>query len=398
MQFDILALDAHQTERRLALEAADASAARRAAAREGLTVLEIRVEPDVQRSALPATGRTTRFDLDLFCQELLAMIEAGVTVPEALQTLADKAHGVGGRVLGALTQALSEGQPLSRSMAMQPEIFPALLTESMRAAERTSDYAPALRRFVEFRRLARELRSKLVAAALYPMILLGVSGAVLLFLVGYVVPRFAQVYEDLGDRIPAASRLLLSLGTGLTAQPAVSASVALAIVAAAVLAVRSGWVGGLLIAAARALPRLRQMLDTVEMARLYRTLALLLSGGIPMVAALELAAGVLPGATARRLEAARRGIGEGRSFSDSLAGQGLSTAVADRFFRVGEATGRLAEMIDRAADFHEEEVGRSADWIGRVIGPVMMLVMGIVIGFVVVLMYMPIFALTEALR
>jgi general secretion pathway protein F len=81
-----------------------------------------------------------------------------------------------------------------------------------------------------------------------------------------------------------------------------------------------------------------------------------------------------------------------------MADQGLSTVVADRFFRVGERTGSLAEMMDRAADFHEEEVSRRAEWLGRVIGPMMMLVMGVLIGLVVVLMYMPIFELADAVQ
>jgi general secretion pathway protein F len=146
------------------------------------------------------------------------------------------------------------------------------------------------------------------------------------------------------------------------------------------------------------IPRLREVLVAAEFSRLYRTLALLLHGGIPMVASLQVARGLLPLNLARRLDLAERAVSEGRSFSDSLREQGLSTAVADRFFRVGEGSGKLAEMIDRAADFHEEEVARGADWLGRVIGPFLMLIMGLVIGMVVVLMYMPIFSLAEAIQ
>jgi len=117
-----------------------------------------------------------------------------------------------------------------------------------------------------------------------------------------------------------------------------------------------------------------------------------------MVASLQVARGLLPAHLAGRLDESRRSIGEGRTFSDSMQAQGLSTAVADRFFRVGEGSGKLAEMIDRAADFHEGEVARGADWLGRVIGPFLMLIMGVLIGLVVVLMYMPIFSLAEAVQ
>ena len=397
MQFRVLAIDANAAERRLVLDAADAAAARRSAAGSGLAVLEISPVNEGHAWRRPSGAR--RFALDLFCQELLAMVQAGITVREALHTLADKERESGGSAtLGALLQAIEEGQPLSVAMAAQPAIFPLLLTESMRAAERTSDYAPALQRFVQYRQLAQQMRSKLVSAALYPMILLGVSGLVLLFLIGYVVPRFAQVYDDMGDRMPAASRALMVLGKALSAHPALSAGVVAALFLGAVAAWRAGAGQALLRALASAVPRIRQMLMTVEMARLYRTLALLLSGGMPLVASLDLAAGVLPPATAQRLQAARQRVSEGQGFADSFAALGLTTLVAERFFRVGERTGRLAEMIDRAADFHEDEAARAADWIGRVIGPVMMLVMGVVIGCVVVLMYMPIFQLTEMVQ
>jgi general secretion pathway protein F len=301
-------------------------------------------------------------------------------------------------VIGGLLKTVEEGLPLSAAMLAQPAMFPVLLTESVRAAERTSDYAPALQRFVAYRRLAQQMHGKLVAAALYPMILLGVSALVLLFLIGFVVPRFAQVYEDMGDRMPAASRALMVLGQALTAHPLVSVAVAAALLLAACAAWRGGAGRLLLRGLAAVIPRVHELLTTAEMARLYRTLALLLSGGMPLVASLDMAAGVLPPATATRLKLARQRVSEGHQFADSLAAQGLTTLVAERFFRVGERTGRLAEMIDRAAEFHEEEVARAADWVGRVIGPLMMLVMGVVIGFVVVLMYMPIFQLTEMVQ
>ena len=397
MQFRVLAIDAQAAECRLLLDAPDLAAARQSAASRGLAVLEC--VPMAAGASWRGGSAARGVALDLFCQELLAMVQAGITVREALHTLADKeALGGGARVIGALLTTVEEGLPLSAAMLAQPSVFPVLLTESVRAAERTSDYAPALQRFVDYRRLAQQMHGKLVAAALYPMILLGVSVLVLLFLVGFVVPRFAQVYEDMGDRMPAASRVLMLLGQGLTAHPLMSLAVAGALVLAGVAAWRRGAGRLLLRGLAAAVPRIRELLTTAEMARLYRTLALLLSGGMPLVASLEMAAGVLPPATATRLKAARQRVSEGQQFADSLAAQGLTTLVAERFFRVGERTGRLAEMIDRAAEFHEEEVARAADWVGRVIGPLMMLVMGVVIGLVVVLMYMPIFQLTEMVQ
>lgn len=400
MRYDVIALDAVAGEHRLQFEARDEAELRRVAAREGLAVVQLRAceDPSLRPTAGSAAqrrARTARFPLDLFCQELLAMVRSEIPVREALQTLARK-DGPGGLIERLLVD-VEEGLPLSQALAHHPAVFPPLLVESMRAAERTSDYVPALERFVHYRRLGQMLRGKLLAAALYPTLLLAVSLLVLLFLVVFVVPRFALVYEDMGDRLPLASRLLLDLGQTLSSHPGTIAAAVVMVLLLGRLAWQQGagpWLGAAL---ARAVPRAAALLRTAHLARLYRTLALLLNGGIAVADALELAGGVVPAAVGPRVAQARAHVREGRSFTDSLVGNGLATVVAERFFAVGEQTGRLAEMIDRAAEFHEEEVARAADWIARVVGPAMMLLMGVVIGTVVVLMYLPIFQISDAL-
>jgi general secretion pathway protein F len=251
---------------------------------------------------------------------------------------------------------------------------------------------------VRYRKLTREVRERMVSASVYPVILLAVSSLVLMFLIGYVVPRFADVYADMGDRLPAASRLLLQVGQVIGHHPLVALCGLATLAAGVIAAVRSARARGWFLAGLRKIPRLREVLVAADLARLYRTLALLLHGGIPMVTALDNVRGLLPDHLARRLDACRRSVAEGHSFSESMRDNALASAVADRFFRVGEGSGRLAEMVDRAADFHEEQVARGADRLGRVVGPLMMLAMGVVIGLVVVLMYLPIFELADAIQ
>jgi general secretion pathway protein F len=420
MQFRVLALGSDGSARPVTVEAVDAAAARRRLAQDGLTPLELAPISAIGAGVRKfAGGKSAAFDVDLFCQELYALVTAGISMGEALETLASKqgrsaaatrddragasqaalaAAAQSGSILAKLHASVREGLPLSAAVAQHPAVFPSVLCESLRAAERTSDYGPALERFVRYRRLTRAVREKLLAASIYPLILLGVSALVMLFLVGYVVPRFADVYADMGDKLPSASRALLWVGSRISAQPGITGLALFGLVALVVATVRSGRFRAGAMAVMQRIPRLREVLVAAEFSRLYRTLALLLHGGIPMVASLQVARGLLPVHLARRLDLAERAVSEGRTFSDSLREQGLSTAVADRFFRVGEGSGKLAEMIDRAADFHEEEVARGADWLGRVIGPFLMLIMGLVIGLVVVLMYMPIFSLADAIQ
>ena len=393
MKFRVLALQADTTAQERIVDAADAASARRIVASLGLAVLE--VEP--VRGALGRRNAAV-LRVDLFCQELLALLSAGVSVGEALETLHSKEQGSTRDVVESLLRAVREGRPLSAALAMHPQTFPSLLTESLRAAERTSDYAPTLARFVRYQALTRAVRDKLMAASIYPLILLAVSTLVLLFLLGYVVPRFADVYKEMGDRLPGSSRAILWIGQGISAHPSLAVAALLAAAAAVFAAVTNVRFRIAATMALHRVPRLRQVLEAADFSRVYRTLALLIHGGIPIVSSLEIVRGLLPPHLASRLDACRQSVSEGRSFSESMSANGLSTAVADRFFRVGESGGRMAEMVDRAADFHEEEVARGADWLGRVIGPAMMLMMGSLISFVVVMMYLPIFELAEAIQ
>ena len=393
MKFRVLGVDQAAAPQTRIVDAIDAGSARRLAASLGLAVLDVEM---VGRKR--GFGRAAAFNVDLFCQELLALLTAGVSVGEALETLVAKEQGARRDVVEALLRAVREGQPLSGALARRADIFPPLLTESLRAAERTSDYGPALARFVRYRALSRAVREKLLSASIYPLILLGVSCLVLLFLLGYVVPRFADVYKDMGDRLPSASRAMLWMGQGIGGHPWLALGLLACVAATGVAAIRSVRVRAIVVGLVHRVPKVRDVVAAAEYARLYRTLALLIHGGIPIVASLQIVRGILSARLALRLDECRRSVSEGKSFSASMAEQGLATVVADRFFRVGEGSGKLAEMIDRAADFHEEEVSRNADWLGRVVGPVMMLIMGSLIGLVVVLMYMPIFELAEAIQ
>jgi general secretion pathway protein F len=134
-----------------------------------------------------------------------------------------------------------------------------------------------------------------------------------------------------------------------------------------------------------------------QLARLYRTVGMLLSGGIPVVAALGMVSGLLSPILQVRLATAIDAIREGHGFSAALAARGLTTPVAIRMFEVGERAGNLGEMLTRCAEFHEEDPGRQLEWVTRLFGPFLMLLIGCAIGLIVVLMYLPIFQLAESI-
>jgi general secretion pathway protein F len=146
------------------------------------------------------------------------------------------------------------------------------------------------------------------------------------------------------------------------------------------------------------LPLLSQQADAFRLARFYRAVSLLLTAGIPLSRALEMVAGLLNSAQQQALARSRLAIEEGQPLSMALAAQGLSTPVADSLIKVGERSGQMAQMLERTASFADDEFSRWVDWASRLLEPILMTVIGVVIGAVVVLMYLPIFELAGSLQ
>lgn len=373
------------------LEAVSEVEARALALARGLSVLSL-------RGSGPSRGRS-RFPLLLFNQELLALLKAGIPLAEAVAALAEKESRPGVRgVLGGILTALREGRTLSSALENAPDAFPDLYVAMIRAAERTSDLDPSVARFIAYQQQVESLRGKLVSAAIYPALLLGVGGLVVLFLLGYVVPRFSHIYEDVQGDLPWLSRVLLDWGQFVEAHMAVMGAILLAVAGLGILVVRTPAVWAALGRQLWHAPFLGERLRVFQLARFYRTLGMLLSGGIPVVTALGMVAGLLSPVLRASLDAAIDRIREGRSFAATLAERGLTTPVALRMLEVGERAGNLGEMLTRSAEFHEEDTARQVEWLTRLFGPLLMLFIGCAIGGIVVLMYLPIFQLADTIQ
>jgi general secretion pathway protein F len=394
MQFEIRALRGAEGLVTVSLEAPDEISALEQARAQGLAVLSAR-----PRRALPtlASPFTARFPLLLFSQELVALLSAGLSLPEVVETFAEKeARPEFRRIFAVLRESLYEGRSFSQALERFPETFPNLFVATVRAAERTGDVPEALGRYIAYHERLDAVRRKVISASVYPVVLLGVGGLVVLFLLGYVVPRFAGVYEEVGRELPWLSQLLLEWGRLINANGAV---LAVAFVAAAVAAAlgfaRLKEIVGRL---ARRIPAIGERLRVYHLARLYRTLGMLLRGGTPVVTALGMVSGLMPAAMRPQLAAGTQRIREGASISTAMEAAGLATPVALRLLRVGEKSGEMAEMMDRIAAFHDEELARWIDLVTRLFEPLLMAALGVVIGVIVVLMYLPIFELAGSLQ
>jgi len=375
------------------VSAADIREAGARLAAQGMGLLSI------SRAGTLDGAREGKFALTQFAQELRSLLDSGVSLIEAVETLAEKEPRAETRqVFERLAGMLAEGRTFSAALESDGTAFPALFVATVRASERTGDLGEALARFVAYRQQQELVRGRLINAAIYPALLLVVGSLVILFLLAYVVPRFASVYADIGGDLPLLSQWLLAAGTALDRHALVFALAAAGLIAAVVLAGRTraaaAWFG----AALWKFEFLAVRLLTYQLARFFRTCGMLVRGGVPVVTALAMSEGLLQAHLRPALRSAVTRVREGQPLSAALETARLTTPVIQRMLRVGEKTGDLGVMMERIAVFYDAQAERAAEWLTRLVSPLLMLAMGLVIGAVVVLMYLPIFQLAEQVR
>ncbi|HNC52507.1 MAG TPA: type II secretion system F family protein [Accumulibacter sp.] len=398
MRFEVRALSPDNLIETHIVDAPDAAEANRLLEQQRLQPLSIRAARGAGAAAVPGRGNKS-FSLLLFSAELLALLEAGLSLVEAFAALLEKEGSPASRsVLECLMRDLREGLRFSAALGRQPDVFPPLYVGIMRAAEGTSDLPRALSRYLDYQTRLETVRNKMISALIYPVILLTVGCGVTLFLMGYVVPRFAGVYQGSGRSLPWLSQLLLDWGQFVGQHKDV------VFAALAVLVLSAGWwlrkfiASGRWIAVLTQLPGIGERVRIIELSRLYLTTGMLLEGGIPILAALDIVGNTVSPGTRAALLVARGIISDGGTLSQAFETCRLATPIALRMLRVGEKSGQLGTMLTRSALFYE---GESARWIERftkVFEPVLMTTIGLLVGLIVILLYMPIFDLAGTLQ
>jgi general secretion pathway protein F len=392
--FDVRFLDDSRVVRRR-VEAGDANAA--------VALLQlppgrlVAVAPEAPSRAV-SFGRS-RFPVGAFSRELGVLLGAGIPLLEGLVALREKESSASvAAALDGVIDRLRVGEPFSAAVAAQPAQFDGLFVAVVGAAERTGQLQSALVNHARYMAWVDTLRSRLVSASIYPLVLVLASVAVILFLMIVVVPRFAALLDGMAGEVPALSRLLLDAGRVAGEHPVAAMLISVAVLAAPWLAWQRPALREKLLDSLWLLPSLGDKLRVLALARLYRTMSMLLAAGVPALAAMTISRPVVALRLRPRMEAAIAAVTRGERLSDSFEREGLATPVALRMLRVGEKSGAVAEMLAQAAAFHDEELERLSDWVTKLLNPLLMLFMGGLIGTVVVLLYLPIFQLAEQVR
>lgn len=395
MQFRVRWFDAVTRSVRDELTEADSAAvAAERFGRDGAVVLS------VQRP-MRLASRAPRADIDVawWCRELRTLLFAGMTVVEALESLQAQSLGPARAALHAsLVGRLRQGSTLSAAM-QSTGVFPPMLVAGVVGSERTSSLVEGLDEYLRYHDVMERLRKQLVSAAIYPAIVVTLGMAIALFLLLFVMPRFARMYGDLHGSVSFATQAILGFSRLLAEHGVLVSSLAVGLIAAAILAWRSGALSAAALRVAERVPALARQFDEFRLAKLYQSLALMFRGGYTLDDALthSSALGLGP-RLAESVNRARNALASGQRVSSALTQAGLTDAVSMRLLAVGERTGNFDRVLSTIAERHATNFTTFVERASRIVEPVLLLMVALVVGGIVVAMYMPVFDIAGSVR
>ncbi|MDK2849091.1 MAG: type pilus assembly protein PilC [Desulfuromonadales bacterium] len=336
----------------------------------------------------------------LFNQEMLVLLRSGMSILEIFDSLVqEKDFPATKTVLRDVRDAVKGGSSISEAFAAYPEYFPRLYVASVASGEKTGDLPQTLERYLIYQKRMLQVKDRLKSAAVYPLVLIGATVVVLLFMIFFVIPNFVQIYADAQVSLPALTRVVLACA-GLVAH---------------------GWylfvLGGfglfLILRHFYHTPKGRGFFDKTKLeapllGNLYRlsslvnfsrTTATILSSGLPLVEAMQLARGVINNIILqKRIENVINALNEGDSLGAALERNRIFPTVAQRMIATGEKTGTLPLMFEEVAAYYDADIDHRLERLASLAEPMILLIVGLVIGGIVIAIYLPIFQLAGTVR
>jgi len=333
----------------------------------------------------------------IFNQQFLTLIKAGLPILGSLEMLAksQKNSAFAGQLQNVAARVRT-GESISAAFEAQGG-FPVIYTTTLLAGERSGNLEEVLGRFLSFQRISLTFRKKLTASLIYPALLITLVFGLFVFLITFVVPRFATLYDQLGTNLPGLTLLLLKIGTGAQhyvfyVVPAI-ALIAFLLYRWSKTEAGADQVDGIRIK----LPLFGNIWIKYQVALFSRTLSTLLSGGLPLVPSLETAArSIASKRIAKAVFSSVSHVREGKGLATSLEATRVFPDLSVEMIEVGESTGALPQMLNSVAEFFEEDVQTALTASLALIEPAILIVMGVVVVVILIALYLPIFSLGNA--
>ena len=347
----------------------------------------------------PRPKKIKNTDFIIYNQQFLALVHAGLPILKSLDLLTQRVKNPRFQfLLTDIAARVKSGALLSEAFEAQG-VFPKVYTASLYAGEKSGNLEEVIRRYIEYQRTIDTTKSKIKSAVTYPLILAVLLVVLVTYLLSVVVPQFALFYEGLGAKLPDTTIILIAVSRAIRSQLLTGILVIAALIIGTRIWSRSPKGGMTLDTLKLKLPLIGDVWNKFAFSQLSRTLSTLLSGGIPLVNALEIVAD----STGNRLvtnamRAAIVSVREGQSLSKSFEASPIVPELAIEMVQVGESTGSLSEMLRHVADFYDEEVNARLSQIFTYIEPVLLVILATIVAFVLIALYLPIFNLSSMIQ
>ena len=368
---------------------------------EGQFVFEIkasalRASPDLGDEQIRrnvAAKRVRRDDVIALCTQLSVMLETGVPLSEALNAFRKQMDRAEFRVvLDVLCEDVEGGESLSESMEKWPRVFPIMMVSLMKASEASGMLATMLGRVAEYLAKERKTVKQIKSALSYPIFMMVAGVAITIFLVSFVLPKFARIYEDRQASLPTPTKILLQISEFATTQYMVYLPVLAVSLVTFIIWSRSKSGRSSLDWLRLNFPLIGTMYRHLYLTRAMRTMSTLLAAGVNVLDVIDICRGVTFNTYYARLwDSMAEGVREGRQISDAVTKTSLVPANVASMINAGERSGRLPEVMQRIADFSQDELDESVARVTTFIEPLMIVVMGILIGGVAMALLLPVF-------
>jgi type IV pilus assembly protein PilC len=335
----------------------------------------------------------------IFNQQFVTLIRAGLPILKSLDLLADRLTDPKlGPHIQAVRDEVRNGALLSDAFRQQG-VFPRIYATSVLAGEKSGSLTEVLDRYIGYQKTSLAVRKKVMVSLMYPCVLLVLVTILMVFLVTYVVPTFATLYSSMQAKLPAMTVALIAIGTTARAYIVAFAAVLVTGILFFRWWSRRESARGAIDRVRMRIPIAGEIWLKYQVAQLSRILSTLLTGGIPLVQAMETAADSLGTPLLRgAIERAGKSVREGQSLSTSLKASNLFPGLAIDMIEVGESTGALPAMLNSVAEFFEDDVNTRMAATLSLVEPAIMIFMGMFVAFVLISLYLPIFSLADTIR
>jgi type IV pilus assembly protein PilC len=375
-------------------------ALRRELEESGYLVLQLKKRHALGLTALTGRKKLKTEDFLVFNQELLVLIKAGLPIVQSLDILAERtSHTAFKDALVDVKTEVRGGKSLSDAMSRHPGFFPELFCNSLRAGERTGALADVLERFIIYQKRLLDVKRKMVSALTYPTFIVGFTVLLLIFLLTYVVPAFTQTYADSQASLPLPTLMLMNFTHILKKFFLLFFALAVGSVYAFRAWYRTD--NGRLAVDKYLLkvPLIGSALKGYIISTMTRTLSTILSGGIPMLQALEMVSrSITNREVSNKMKYVQERVREGISLAGSFEETKIMPTMTIRMIEVGEATGALEAMLDDISNFYEDRVNVRLQRLTSLIEPIIIATLGLIVGSIVIIMYLPIFEMAGTIK